>query len=203
MLFDHWTEDQPEKYRRIIHAAIHVFAKQGFHHAKVTDVAKAADVADGTIYLYFKNKDDLLISIFEHSMDLFLSQARDVLASDTTAMAKLKDFVRLHLLAVDKNQELAQVLQIELRSSNKFMIEYKADKFFEYLRFVEDIVREGQQSGEFREELNPEIVTRSLFGAIDEMALEWVLSHKKRFTIEEAAAQVVAIFTNGISKEAA
>jgi TetR/AcrR family fatty acid metabolism transcriptional regulator len=112
-----------EKYQRIIEAAIKVFAKKGFYNSKVSDVAEEADVADGTIYLYFKNKDDLLISIFEHSMDFFFQQAKDHLQGIESPSEKLKKFIALHLALVQKNQNLATVIQIELRSSHKFMIE--------------------------------------------------------------------------------
>lgn len=189
-----------DKYERIIHAAVQVFAEKGFHHAKVSDVAKVAQVADGTIYLYFKNKDDLLVSIFEHSMDFFLNQAKEKLKSLNTAQEKLEGFIALHLKSVQKNQDLAQVLQIELRSSSKFMKGYKVDKFFEYLRCLEEIILDGQKSGAFQKDLNPDMATRALFGAIDEIALEWILMKKKRYSIEEAARDLSQMFFTGIQQ---
>lgn len=187
-----------QKYQRIIDAAIKVFSKKGFYNAKVADVAREADVADGTIYLYFKNKDDLLISIFEHSMDYFFQQVGDRLNEITDPKEKLKKFIELHLTLVQKNQDLTQVLQIELRSSNKFMTEYKAEKFFQYLRLVENIIIEGQSQGLFRKDINAQIAKRVVFGAIDELALEWVLNKKQRHTMEDVAQQLFTILHEGI-----
>ncbi len=187
-----------EKYNKIIEAAIKVIAKKGFYNAKVADVAKQAEVADGTIYLYFKNKDDILISIFENSMDSFFNQAISQLNTQATPQEKLKSFISLHLNLLQKNQKLATVLQIELRSSHKFMKEYKADKFFQYLHLIEDIIIAGQLQNIFNKDINPQIATRAIFGAIDELALEWILMKHKRYTLEEAANQLFEIIIGGI-----
>lgn len=182
-----------------MNAAVAVFAKNGFYHSTVADVARMADVADGTIYLYFKNKDDLLISIFEHSMELLISTARSELALLKDPLQKLRCFVEVHLRLVQTNPDLAQVIQIELRQSSKFMKEYANERFFEYLGIVGAIVEEGQLSGAFSKHCNPSIFKRAFFGAIDEIASEWVLMKKKRYSVEEAAAQLSDFFIQGIS----
>lgn len=187
-----------EKYGRIIHAAIRVFAKKGFFYAKVSDVAREADVADGTIYLYFKNKDDLLVSIFEHSVDYFIQQARSELAQLSHPEAKLKKFVELYLAPVKSFPELAQVLLVELRSSTKFMKEYKPTKLFEYLDILSEVIIAGQEQGVFSKTLNPQLIRRLIFGSLDEFTLEWVLSRKKRFEIDEAAQQIFQFILSGI-----
>lgn len=187
------------KHQKIIEAAIAVFAKKGFYNSTVADVAREADVADGTIYLYFKNKDDLLISIFEYSMDIFIQAALKELTKSTDPRDKLKGFVTLHLRLVQKNQDLAQVIQIELRQSSKFIKEYANEKFFSYLDIVQGIVEEGQKAGQFKQNLDPVILKRAIFGAIDEMALEWVLMKRKRYTVEQAAEQICQMFISGIS----
>lgn len=187
-----------DKYQRIIHAAIKVFSQKGFFHAKVADVARAADVADGTIYLYFKNKDDLLVSIFEHSMDYFIQTASAEIAKVSEPEDKLKCFITLHLESVKKNPNLSQVLQVELRSSSKFMRDYKPEKFFDYLNLLEKIIVEGQEKGVFNRDVNASMVKRSIFGAIDELALEYVLTKKKRYEIEEAATYLSGLLLNGI-----
>lgn len=188
-----------EKYQRIIDAAIKVFSLKGFYHSKVSDVAKVAEVADGTIYLYFKNKDDLLVSIFESSMDLFFKAASEELSQLSHPEDKLRRFIFLHLTKVQKNQDLAQVLQIELRSSNKFMTQYKADKFFQYLSLIEEIIVQGQQKGVFKKDLSAEIIKRAIFGAIDELALEWILMKKKRYSMKEAADHLATFILQGIT----
>jgi TetR/AcrR family fatty acid metabolism transcriptional regulator len=187
-----------DKYQKIIQAATRVFARKGFYNSKVADIAKEAEVADGTIYLYFKNKDDLLISIFEECMDAFAAAAQEMLEKTKDPVEKLKQLVRLHLDFVRKNQDTAQVLQIELRQSSKFMKEYAGTKFKEYLKIIGDILEEGRGKGIFRPNLNCFIAKRALFGAIDEMALEWILMKKKRYNTEEAAEQLCELFIEGL-----
>lgn len=186
------------KRLKIIDAAKTVFSRQGFYNSTVADVAHEADVADGTIYLYFKNKDDLLISIFEQCMDMFIESAVKEMEDARDARQKLEKFIALHLKLVQKNQDLAQVIQIELRQSSKFMKEYANEKFFQYLEIVQGILEEGQKSGVFRKGSDPVILKRAIFGAVDEMALEWVLMKKKRYTMEEAASQLSRMFIEGL-----
>lgn len=188
----------PDKRQKIIDAAVQVFAGNGFYNSTVADVARVADVADGTIYLYFKNKEDLLISLFEHSIEVFIQAAHHEMDKATSAVERLKGFILLHLKLVQKNQNLAQVIQIELRQSSKFMKEYANEKFFEYLKILQDILEDGQKEGVFKSSFNPVILKRAIFGAVDEMALEWVLMKKKRYTMEEAADQLGMLFTSGL-----
>ena len=187
-----------EKYQKIIQAATKVFAQKGFYNSKVADVAKEANVADGTIYLYFKNKDDLLISIFEDSMDTFSGEVQKVVDGVSDPVEKLCRFIRLHLELVRENQDTALVLQIELRQSSKFMKEYAATKFRDYLALISTILEEGQAKGVFKKEINPVIVKRAIFGAVDEMALDWVLMKKKKYTMEEVAEQLCSMLVEGL-----
>jgi TetR/AcrR family fatty acid metabolism transcriptional regulator len=189
---------QSDKYQKIIQAATHVFASKGFYNSKVSDIAREADVADGTIYLYFKNKDDILISIFEYSMDTFIGAVERTLQGLHDPIEKLHRFIFLHLELVQNNQDVAQVLQIELRQSSKFMKEYAATKFLDYLNIISKILEEGQESGVFKKEINPMIVKRAIFGAVDEMALEWVLMKKKKYTMNEVADQICVMLTEGL-----
>lgn len=189
---------QSDKREKIIHAAISVFSKRGFYNSTVADVAREAQVADGTIYLYFKNKDDLLISIFEYCMDFFIQAVTREIDKSSDPVERLKSFVHLHLKLVQKYQDLAQVIQIELRQSSKFMKEYANENFFKYLGFLEDILIQGQKDGVFRKDADPQILKRAIFGAIDEMALEWILMNKKRYSMESAADQLATMFINGL-----
>lgn len=188
-----------EKALRIMEAATRVFARKGFYNATISDVAKVAEVAEGTIYLYFKNKDDLLISIFEHSMDFFIQEVNEELEGMEDPREKLKKFLDLHLRLVQKNPDLAQVLQIELRQSSKFMKEYEGGKFSDYLNVVRSILEEGQEKGVFRKDFEPRILRRAIFGAVDELALEWLLMSKKKYGLEACSAQIGEMFLKGIS----
>ena len=138
-----------DKHRRIIEAALKVFAKNGFYNSKVSEIARAANVADGTIYLYFQNKDDILISLFEEEMGNILDKMRQGLQTVTDPAAKLERFAEQHLTMLEENQELAEIIQVELRQSSKFMKEYQNDRFHQYLNIISSIIKEGQAQGVF------------------------------------------------------
>jgi TetR/AcrR family fatty acid metabolism transcriptional regulator len=186
------------KYEAILRAAIKVFARSGFFNAKVADVAREAGVADGTVYLYFKNKDDILVSIFNHVMDEALALGRTSLAEVDDPVEKLKRIVWAHLDRLGRDRNLAVVFQVELRSSTKFMEQFSATKLSEYLELIRGVIEEGQASGVFRRGLNTKLVAKFLFGALDEMATNWVLS-RKRYSLASTAAPVIDLFLNGVA----
>jgi TetR/AcrR family fatty acid metabolism transcriptional regulator len=197
------NSDPRDKRRRIHDAAIQVFAEKGFYSARVSDIARAAGVADGTIYLYFKNKDDLLISLFEDRMEHIIAEFRASMSERTTATTRLKRFIELHLEMVAERPRLAEVLTVELRQSSKFMREYKAPRFQEYLQLLGGIVVEGQTAGEFDAELHPTLLKRIIFGALDEVALHWVSARRKPYTLERAAHEIWTICARGLLAERA
>lgn len=164
-----------DKRRRIVDAAVEVFAEKGFFGARVSEIAEAAGVADGTIYLYFKSKDDILIAIFEEKMAEILVRFHALLAEHDEPEAKMRRYVNEHLRLVAEQPRLMQVLTVELRQSARFMKEYSPQAFGKYLALVGGILEEGQKKGQFRRGLDPAVFRRALFGAIDELAREWVL----------------------------
>jgi TetR/AcrR family fatty acid metabolism transcriptional regulator len=187
-----------DKYHRIIHAATKVFAKKGFFHAKVSDIAKEAQVADGTIYIYFENKDDILISLFEDQMKAVLDNMVVQISKENDPVSKLHRFALTHLQLIEQSKSMAEIIQVELRQSSKFMKEYKNEKFSQYLDLIGDIIREGQRKGIFKREIIPGMAKRAFFGALDEMSTFRVLSRRKGYNINTAAEQISSIFLNGI-----
>jgi TetR/AcrR family fatty acid metabolism transcriptional regulator len=187
-----------EKYHRIINAATKIFAKKGFFQAKVSEIAKEARVADGTIYLYFEGKDAILISLFEEQMELVLDNMRAQISKEEDAAKKMEKFALTHLKLIEKNRDMAEIIQVELRHSSKFMKEYKNEKFAEYLNIIDEIIREGQEKGIFKKEIIPSIAKRAFFGALDEMSRFWVLSSSRRYDIETAAKQISGYFLDGL-----
>src|SRR5262245_44987611 len=129
-------EKQNGKYEAILRAAIKVFARSGYFNSKVADVASEAGVADGTVYLYFKNKDDILVSIFNQVSEQALAHARSVLAEIEDPIEKLRRIVEGHLELYARDRDLAVVFQVELRSSSKFMEQFSATKVTEYLDLI-------------------------------------------------------------------
>lgn len=187
-----------EKYYRIINAATKIFAKKGFYHAKVSEIAKEAKVADGTIYLYFENKDAILISLFEEQMKRVLDNMREQIALEKDAVKKIEKFALNHLKLIEQNKNMAEIIQVELRQSSKFMKEYKNEQFAEYLNLIADIIREGQKGGVFKKAIIPGIAKRAFFGALDEMSRFWVLSSRRKYDIETAAKQISEYFLSGL-----
>jgi TetR/AcrR family fatty acid metabolism transcriptional regulator len=171
-------ESREDKRRRIIDAAVEVFAQKGFFGAKVAEIAEAAGVADGTIYLYFKSKDDLLISLFEEKMAEIIRRLVDLLGNSQDPELNMRRYIVEHLRLAAEQPSLMQVLTVELRQSARFIKEYTPKAFGRYLAVLGNVLEEGQRRGVFRKELDPAVFRRALFGAIDELALEWVLRGK-------------------------
>ncbi len=185
------------KSETILRAAAKVFARSGYFNAKVSDVARAAGIADGTVYLYFKSKDELLTSIFGWAMGEFIGRARAMLAETTDPREKLRRFAHLHYSLLEEERDIAIVFQIELRQSTKFMEQFSTTHLATYLQMLREIVEEGQRMGLFRTQLNPTVVAKFLFGALDEMATNWVLSHKKH-SLTAMVEPVLDIFLQGV-----
>src|SRR5262249_16121766 len=188
------NEERASKRERILEAAIKVFAEKGFFGAKVSEIAREAGVADGTIYLYFKSKDDLLISLFEDRMERINSALRTELERERSAQGKLRRFITMHLDLVEKHRSLVEVLTVELRQSAKFMREYKNPKFSEFLKLLAAIIEEGQKSGELVNGLHPAVVARAIFGALDELSLARALGRSESIP----ATQVADLLLGGI-----
>jgi len=190
-------KSKEEKRNRILQAAISVFAKKGFFHAKISEIANEAGVADGTIYLYFQNKDHLLISIFEEKMEEIITRVRRAITPIESNAEKLQKFIEMHASLVIENPSLSHVFQVELRQSGTFMKQYKPVKFQEFLEILADIVRDGQKSGEFKTGIAPGVLKRAVFGALDETALNWILKGRK-YDLAESANQLAQLFLSGI-----
>jgi TetR/AcrR family fatty acid metabolism transcriptional regulator len=184
------------KREAILRAATDVFASRGFFNAQVADVARAAGVAAGTVYLYFRSKDDLLVSIFERTMREALADGRQAVASLRDPAARLRRLARLHLARLGRDRNLAIVFQVELRQSTKFMERFSSTLLREYLGLIRAAIADGQAAGLFRASLNATAAAKMFFGALDEMATNWILS-RRRYSLEAEADAVVDLFVNG------
>ena len=186
-----------DKREAILRAGIRVFAHNGYFNSKVADIAREAGVADGTVYLYFKSKEEILHSIFDRSVDEAVAEARKQLETIADPREKLRKIASMHLERLGSDRDLAVVFQVELRGSTKFMEEFSAAGFAEYLALIRSTFEEGQRAGVFRAELHATVVSKILFGALDEMATNWILS-KRRYKLAPMADQVLDIFLNGV-----
>jgi TetR/AcrR family fatty acid metabolism transcriptional regulator len=190
--------EKGDKRDALLRAAIDTFAARGFFNAQVADVARAAGVAAGTVYLYFRNKDDLLISIFERTMSDAIAEGRRAIESLPDAGARLRAIARMHLDRLGRDRALAIVFQIELRQSTKFMVRFSTTELREYLGIIRDVIAEGQKTGAFRPAINPTFAAKLLFGMLDEMATNWILS-KRRYSLVSEADAIADLFIRGIA----
>ena len=193
--------DKTDKRGAILRAAIDTFAARGFFNAQVADVARAAGVAAGTVYLYFRGKDDLLISIFERTMKEAIAEGRRCVAPIDDPVARLREIARLHLDRLSRDRSLAVVFQIELRQSTKFMEQFSATYVREYLGLIRDVIVEGQVAGVFRSSVNPTLASKLFFGGLDEMATNWILS-RRRYALDGQADEIVDILVGGFGAPA-
>jgi TetR/AcrR family transcriptional regulator, fatty acid metabolism regulator protein len=187
----------PHKRELILRAATDVFANRGFFNAQVADVARSAGIAAGTVYLYFRSKDDLLVSIFERTMRDGLAEGRSAVAGIADPIERLRCLARLHLARLGRDRNLAIVFQVELRQSTKFMERFSATLLRDYLGLIRTAFADGQAAGLFRNAVNPTVAAKMFFGALDEMATNWIIS-SRRYSLEADADAIVDLFVNGV-----
>ncbi|HEY7497331.1 MAG TPA: TetR/AcrR family transcriptional regulator C-terminal domain-containing protein [Vicinamibacterales bacterium] len=190
--------ERSDKRDLLLRAAIDTFAARGFFNAQVADVARAAGVAAGTVYLYFRSKDDLLISIFERTMTDAIAEGRRSIENLSDASARLRAIARMHLDRLGRDRALAVVFQIELRQSTKFMERFSTTELREYLGVIRDVIAQGQQTGVFRTDINSTFAAKLFFGMLDEMATNWILS-KRKYSLASEADPIADLFIRGIS----
>ncbi len=186
-----------DKHEAILRAAIKVFADKGYFNSKVADIAGAANIADGTVYLYFKSKEEILHSIFDRMMSEFISEGKKQIEKIEKADEKIRRIAELHLEKLGTDRDLAIVFQVQLRGSIKFMQEFSAAGFSEYLDIIKKAFEEGQQQKIFREDINATVCSKILFGALDEMVTNWILSNKQ-YELAPLANEVLKIFFGGV-----
>jgi TetR/AcrR family fatty acid metabolism transcriptional regulator len=188
----------PDKRERILRAAIKVFARKGFYATRVSEIAKAAGVADGTIYLYFKNKDDVLVCIFEDRITRLLEVLRREIAASPAFEERMRRIVGLQLGLLEGQRDLAEVITVNLRQSSRLLKQYATPLFVEYLEVLGSVIADGQREGVVRADAHPRILARALFGALDGVALTWALGGAEPGGLTKAAIQITSVFLDGI-----
>jgi TetR/AcrR family fatty acid metabolism transcriptional regulator len=189
---------EPDKHQQIIDAAVRVFARNGYYNSRVADIAREAGIASGTIYLYFKTKDEILVTLFREKMAEFVAGVRKAISAEPDAVAKLRRLVALHFQILEENPDLAEVVQVELRQGQKFFRGASGTEVNAYFSLITSVLEEGVASGAFRKDLQIKSATKALFGAMDQMATSWVLG-KRGYRLSETADAVTEIFLNGLA----
>jgi TetR/AcrR family fatty acid metabolism transcriptional regulator len=189
----------PDKRDAILRAAVKVFARHGYFQSQVADIARGAGVAAGTVYLYFRGKDDLLASIFERTMKDALAEGRTALAEVADPVERLRRIARVHLERLGRDRDLAVVVQVELRQSIKFMERFSTTHLKDYLGIIRRTIVEGQETGAFRRDVDANLAAKVFFGALDEMATNWMLS-RRRYALAGDADAVVNLLIGGLGR---
>jgi TetR/AcrR family fatty acid metabolism transcriptional regulator len=187
----------PDKPQQIIDAAIRVFARNGYYHSRVSDIAREAGIASGTIYLYFRTKDEILVTLFREKMAEWVAHVRREIAGEPGAVAKIRRLVALHFSVLEQDPDLAEVVQVELRQGHKFFRGASAHEVSAYFELIGSILQEGIAAGEFRADLPVKIATKMLFGSLDQAATSWVLG-KRGYRLSDATDAVASIFLRGV-----
>ena len=190
----------PDKHQQIIDAAIRVFARTGYYSSRVSDIAHEAGIASGTIYLYFRTKDEILVTLFREKMAEWVAHVRREIAGMTDPVAKIRRLVALHFTVLESNPALAEVVQVELRQGHKFFRGASAHEVSAYFDLIGSVLDEGVATGQLRHDLPVKVATKVLFGAMDQVATSWVLG-KRAYRLTDAAEAVAAIFIKGVSRD--
>ena len=190
--------EKSDKRERILRAAVKVFARKGFYASRVSEIAKAAGVADGTIYLYFKSKDELLTSLFEDRITRLLDILRREIAKMPAAPDRVRRLIELQLGLLEGERDLAEVITVNLRQSSRLLKQYATTRFTEYLDLMASVVAEGQRAGEIREDVAPRIMARAIFGALDGIAMTWALGNAEPGGLKRAASQLADVLIAGL-----
>ncbi|MFP7231105.1 fatty acid metabolism transcriptional regulator FadR [Bacillus subtilis] len=185
------------KYMQIIDAAVEVIAENGYHQSQVSKIAKQAGVADGTIYLYFKNKEDILISLFKEKMGQFIERMEEDIKEKTTAKEKLALVISKHFSLLAGDHNLAIVTQLELRQSNLELRQKINEILKGYLNILDCILTEGIQTGEFKNGLDVRLARQMIFGTIDETVTTWVMNDQK-YDLASLSDSVLELLVSGI-----
>ena len=192
----------PDKPQQIIEAAVRVFARKGYYNSRVSDIAREAGIAAGTIYLYFKTKDDILVTLFRDKMTEFVDAMRKAIAAEPDAASKVRRLVSLHFRLLEGDPDLAEVLQVELRQGQKFFRGASGQEIGAYFGLIGSVLEEGVAEGRFRLNGSVKVATKMLFGAMDQMATSWVLG-KRGYRLADTADAVAEIFLQGVAAPAA
>ncbi|MFO7951952.1 MAG: TetR/AcrR family transcriptional regulator [Bacillota bacterium] len=186
-----------EKHQVILDAAVKTFARTGYHRTRVADIAREAGVADGTVYIYFKSKEDILISLFQTLMYRFVKELQNELAQCLDANDKLKKIIAYHLTILGNNPEQARVTQIELRQIDQTINKGISKPLKDYFELLEEVIKEGKDQGLYRQNLDVRTARKVVFGAIDEVVTCWVMSGKP-YRLTELKDSVFNMLVRGL-----
>ncbi len=191
--------EKNHKYHQILEAAVKVFARQGFHQSTVAQIAKEAGVADGTIYLYFKNKDDILVQFFSFRAKQVFESFREEVDRAQNSLDKLRNLIHRHLAEFQRDRDGAVVYQVETHQNSRLAEAQIKEMSQMYRDIISEIVEQGQQEGTIRKDLYVGLVKRFIIGAVDEVINTWLHSDGE-YDLVSMAGPLVDLFVRGIGE---
>jgi TetR/AcrR family transcriptional regulator, fatty acid metabolism regulator protein len=193
------ADRQADRRRQILEAAVKVFAEKGFHASRVGDVAEEAGIAYGLVYHYFKSKEDLLETIFRTTWTEMLARVHEVEEAKIPAAEAVRQVTALILRTWRRDPELVRVLVREVTRNQH--VQQEVEEITSAMEALERIIRKGQESGEFRTDLDPRLAAAVFYGALEEVLSGWVLGQlpDRDDDITRAEQNVVAVMTGGLS----
>jgi len=174
-----------------------VFARQGFYQSTVAQIAKEAGVADGTIYLYFKNKDDILVNFFDYKTKQVFERFRDEVNKAESGLDKLRNLIRRHLIEFQRDRDMAILYQVGTHQIDRLAEEQIREMSKMYQDLVSEIVEVGQQEGSIRKDVYVSLVKRFILGGVDEVINTWLHSESD-YDLVSMADPLVELFIRGI-----
>ncbi|MDQ0087703.1 TetR/AcrR family fatty acid metabolism transcriptional regulator [Paenibacillus anaericanus] len=191
------TGKKQEKFELILESALKVIAENGFHGSQISKIAKEAGIADGTVYLYFKNKEDILISLFQQRLGDLVSTFNDNVRETNSAEEALRKICEIHFTELEQNVNLAFVTQIELRQSSFELRKAIGHSVKPYIQLIEHILEQGVQEKSFRPDLDIKLTRLLLFGGMDEVVTSWLISGRK-YSLSAQVDKTVEFFLKGL-----
>ena len=189
-----------KKKEKILNAAIKIISKKGFFNASISEIAKLAGVADGSVYTYFKGKNELLIEAFRFVLEKILKKVEVELNKSSDAVEKIKIIVRMHIEYMEKHPDIANFLQIQLRQSNRDIRLHIRNEMRKYYRILKEILDEGIKQNKIRADVNKRVIGSLIFGTVDEIITSWVLSEKDE-KLSDKLGDIYKVVLTGIKAE--
>ncbi len=195
--------ESPEKTSLILDAAVKVFADKGYYGARVSDIAQEAGIAYGLVYHYFKNKEDLLISIFRTRWSLFDQAVRKVMDEKDDPRQMIHSIVSFLFHSYKNNPKMIEVMILDVAKTTRFFNNENIKQFTDLFSLISEIVSRGQKQGIFKKDLDTKLAAYCLYGSVERIMLRWILEDKKGITDQEAHSateMVTAIILSGLEQ---
>lgn len=191
------TSKKQEKFELILEAALKVIAENGFHGSQISKIAKEAGIADGTVYLYFKNKEDILISLLQQRLGNLVNMFNNSVRETNSADEAIRKICEIHFTELEQNVNLAYVTQIELRQSSLELRKAIGLAVKPYIQLIEQILEQGIQEKSFRPDLDVKVTRLLLFGGMDEVVTSWLIAGRK-YSLIAQVDKTVEFFLKGL-----